>query len=283
MQNQDNFQKGYLRISVYDETEGRPLNNVRVSINSPGEDGETIEQLVTDSSGNTETIDLGAPDIGYSLEPESSVRPYSEYNVTVNYLFADDSVAYEKASITVKYGESFSITSPIIDGFVADYAIVSGTVVPPSGATDDPCASGVGSVTGSTAPLPEPGPAGLVSVSAPGPFSGRSTTSVDADGPDGPALVSGAAVSVSLGTVSTGAVSTGTVSAGFVSAGFVSAGFVSAGFVLFPVPPPPAFVPADALPPAASEFPTCAFTEAAPLVLISFAPVVFFVSVPSKW
>ncbi|MBE6642801.1 MAG: peptidoglycan-binding protein [Ruminococcaceae bacterium] len=84
MQNQDNFQKGYLRISVYDETEGRPLNNVRVSINSPGEDGETIEQLVTDSSGNTETIDLGAPDIGYSLEPESSVRPYSEYNVTVN-------------------------------------------------------------------------------------------------------------------------------------------------------------------------------------------------------
>ncbi len=69
---------------MYDENEGRPINNATVSISLPGEEENVIEQLVTDSSGNTEQIDLSAPDIEYSLEPETEVRPYSEYNITVN-------------------------------------------------------------------------------------------------------------------------------------------------------------------------------------------------------
>ncbi len=78
-----NFQRGYIRVSVYDETEGRPLDNARVSISTTGETEEIIEQVNTDASGNTEEVDLGAPNIEYSLEPDSEVRPYSEYNVTV--------------------------------------------------------------------------------------------------------------------------------------------------------------------------------------------------------
>ena len=84
MQNENNFELGFLRVSVYDETEGRPLNNVKVTISTTGEDGEVIEEIVTNSSGNTEEISLGAPFIEYSLEPESAVRPYSEYNISVN-------------------------------------------------------------------------------------------------------------------------------------------------------------------------------------------------------
>ena len=84
MQNQSIFQKGFLRVSVYDETEGRPLNNVEVDISPTGDNGTVVERLVTDSSGNTEQIDLSAPDIEYSLTPESEVRPYSEYDITVN-------------------------------------------------------------------------------------------------------------------------------------------------------------------------------------------------------
>ncbi|MBE6718269.1 MAG: peptidoglycan-binding protein [Ruminococcaceae bacterium] len=84
MQNANNFQDGFLRVSVYDQTEGRPLNNITVSISEPGEDGQVIENLVTNSSGNTETINLGAPDIAYSLEPAPRIRPYSEYDITVN-------------------------------------------------------------------------------------------------------------------------------------------------------------------------------------------------------
>jgi len=84
MQNQNNFSRGFLQVNVYDDNVGLPLNNVTVSIAESGEGGSIIEQLTTDSSGNTETIDLPAPFIDYSLEPEPSVRPYSEYDVTVN-------------------------------------------------------------------------------------------------------------------------------------------------------------------------------------------------------
>lgn len=78
------MKNGFLRVSVYDENEGRPLNNVTVEISTVGEDSRVIERVVTDSSGNTEQIDLNAPDIEYSLEPEPEVRPYSEYKVSVN-------------------------------------------------------------------------------------------------------------------------------------------------------------------------------------------------------
>jgi hypothetical protein len=84
IQNGMSFQRGFLRVSVYDETEGRPINNAQVRISTGGEEGEILEQLMTDSSGNTEQIDLSAPDIEFSLEPNSRIRPYSEYNVTVN-------------------------------------------------------------------------------------------------------------------------------------------------------------------------------------------------------
>lgn len=83
MQQQSIFQKGFLRVSVYDGNEGRPLNNVRVRISGAGDSG-VIEELLTDSSGNTETVDLSAPDIEFSLEPEPRMRPYSEYTVSVD-------------------------------------------------------------------------------------------------------------------------------------------------------------------------------------------------------
>ena len=41
-----------------------------------------LEQLTTDSSGQTENISLPAPPAEYSLEP-SIYQPYSEYNVLV--------------------------------------------------------------------------------------------------------------------------------------------------------------------------------------------------------
>ena len=41
-----------------------------------------LEQLTTDSSGQTENISLPAPPEEYSLEP-SIYQPYSEYNVLV--------------------------------------------------------------------------------------------------------------------------------------------------------------------------------------------------------
>lgn len=84
MQNNLDFSRGFLRVSLYDETAGKPINNAKITIRSTGEDGEIIEQLTTDSSGNTEPIDLPTPNIEFSLEPEKVVKPYSEYDVSVD-------------------------------------------------------------------------------------------------------------------------------------------------------------------------------------------------------
>lgn len=44
--------------------------------------GQPLEQLRTNSSGQTETIELAAPPVEYSLQP-SEEQPYSEYNLKV--------------------------------------------------------------------------------------------------------------------------------------------------------------------------------------------------------
>lgn len=59
-----------------------PWKMPRVEISLTGEPEQVIEQLQTDRSGNTETIDLGAPALEYSLEP-GDTQPYSEYNLKI--------------------------------------------------------------------------------------------------------------------------------------------------------------------------------------------------------
>ena len=51
-------------------------------------------QLSTDVSGLTETVELPAPALNYSLNPESEVKPYSEYNILVT------AEGYEPVSVT---------------------------------------------------------------------------------------------------------------------------------------------------------------------------------------
>ena len=44
---------------------------------------ETLEELTTDSSGQTDTINLPAPPIEYSLDETNELQPYSEYTISV--------------------------------------------------------------------------------------------------------------------------------------------------------------------------------------------------------
>ena len=60
-----------------------PIQNAQVSISYTGVPENTLEKLQTDSSGQTEEIELAAPPIEYSLNPESDQQPYSEYTLNV--------------------------------------------------------------------------------------------------------------------------------------------------------------------------------------------------------
>lgn len=74
--------RGNLQIQVINIRNNFPIQNAKVSISSKGEPERVLEQLTTDSSGQTENISLPAPHEEYSLEP-GIYQPYSEYDVVV--------------------------------------------------------------------------------------------------------------------------------------------------------------------------------------------------------
>lgn len=85
---------GGLRINVISSIGQIPIQDATVTISYTGDPTAVIEKLSTDISGLTDTVELPAPPLEYSLEPESEVQPYSEYNITVT------APGYEPVSVT---------------------------------------------------------------------------------------------------------------------------------------------------------------------------------------
>lgn len=75
--------KGKLQINVTSEINAFPVTDATVSISYTGMPDSTLEQLSTDSSGQTETVELDAPPLEYSLNPEIEAQPYSEYTLNI--------------------------------------------------------------------------------------------------------------------------------------------------------------------------------------------------------
>lgn len=73
---------GKFRADVTSVTDNRPIQGARVSISYGGQPQNIIEEIMTDSSGQTPVIELEAPPVEYSLAP-SATQPYSEYTVTI--------------------------------------------------------------------------------------------------------------------------------------------------------------------------------------------------------
>lgn len=81
---QDTPDKGKLQINITSEISALPIENASISISYTGIPDSILEQLTTDSSGQTETIDLDAPPLEYSLDPAIEEQPYSEYTLQIN-------------------------------------------------------------------------------------------------------------------------------------------------------------------------------------------------------
>lgn len=80
---QDTPDKGRLQVNIVSDITAFPIANAKISISYTGVPDSELEQLETDSSGQTETIDLAAPPVEYSLNPENEQQPYSEYTLQV--------------------------------------------------------------------------------------------------------------------------------------------------------------------------------------------------------
>lgn len=73
------------KLQVRCVTEGMaPIENAVVRLTSSANPNDIIEEFTTDISGITEIIELPAPSIDYSLDPETLNQPYSEFNLTIN-------------------------------------------------------------------------------------------------------------------------------------------------------------------------------------------------------
>ena len=81
---QDTPDKGRLQINLVSDITAFPIANAQISISYTGIPEDQIEQLTTDSSGQTDTIDLAAPPLEYSLDPENEIQPYSEYTLQIS-------------------------------------------------------------------------------------------------------------------------------------------------------------------------------------------------------
>ena len=85
---------GQLQINVTSSLGLIPVPDATVTISYTGVPGVTVEQLRTDSSGQTAVIELPAPPLEYSMEPEQENQPYSEYNIQV------DAPGYESVMVS---------------------------------------------------------------------------------------------------------------------------------------------------------------------------------------
>lgn len=74
---------GSLKISVVSAVGMIPIENAAVTISFTGDPDSILEQLTTDDSGQTDTVNLPAPPLQWSMDSDSDNQPYSEYNILV--------------------------------------------------------------------------------------------------------------------------------------------------------------------------------------------------------
>lgn len=79
----NNIDKGNLQINVTSSLGLIPIENATITISYTGDPDASIEELRTDSSGQTESVELPAPPVEYSLDSTFAAQPYSEYNLLV--------------------------------------------------------------------------------------------------------------------------------------------------------------------------------------------------------
>ena len=76
--------KGRLQINVISAADSRPVVDARISVSYTGVPEQTLEQVITDRSGQSEVLTLDAPPEAWSLDPDNERQPYSEYTLNIS-------------------------------------------------------------------------------------------------------------------------------------------------------------------------------------------------------
>ena len=76
--------RGKLQIQITSSIDSFPVPDALIRISYTGIPENPLEELTTDSSGQSETIELDAPPVEYSLDVTNEEQPYAEYTLEVN-------------------------------------------------------------------------------------------------------------------------------------------------------------------------------------------------------
>lgn len=79
----DNIDKGRLQIQVL-TPDNIPIPGAKIVLSLTGAPESTLEELTTNSSGQSETLELAAPPIELSRDINNDIQPYSEYTIDVS-------------------------------------------------------------------------------------------------------------------------------------------------------------------------------------------------------
>lgn len=75
---------GNLKVQITAQRTSKPIVGATIQISYTGIPGNTLEELTTNSSGQTDTIALPSPPLEYSLNPTVEEQPYSEYTLQIS-------------------------------------------------------------------------------------------------------------------------------------------------------------------------------------------------------
>ncbi len=73
---------GYFQANITSETDSTPISGATVQILDINNPNNIIEQVTTDSSGQSEPVELPTPPLEYSMDPSAS-QPYAEYTIRI--------------------------------------------------------------------------------------------------------------------------------------------------------------------------------------------------------
>ncbi|MDO4454229.1 MAG: peptidoglycan-binding protein [Eubacteriales bacterium] len=90
---QEAVDTGNLKVRVRAQGKEIPIPDADIKISYTGDPDDTLEEVTTDETGQTEKIALKTPPLEYSLEP-SEMQPYSEYTLQIS------APGYESITIT---------------------------------------------------------------------------------------------------------------------------------------------------------------------------------------
>ncbi len=79
---QDRPDTGHLQVNVSSPIGSRAIAGATIQITDSNQPDQVIEEVTTDVNGQSEEIDLPAPPLEYSMEPEAN-QPYSVFNLRV--------------------------------------------------------------------------------------------------------------------------------------------------------------------------------------------------------